>query len=76
MNVALELLLGTVTEAGTVTEVLLEVRATTVPPWGAAANKVTVPVLDAPPTTDVGFRVTDLTVPGLTVRTAELVVFE
>ena len=55
---------ATVTDAGTVALVLLELRLTTEPPVGAAADSVTVPVLDAPPATDVGLRAILLTVTG------------
>jgi len=51
---------ATVTEAGTVaTAVLLLVSITTVPPAGAAADTVTVPVLVAPPTRFAGLSVTE-----------------
>lgn len=39
---------------------LLDASDTNEPPTGAAADKVTVPVLDAPPATDVGFKETEL----------------
>src|SRR5512137_1228009 len=48
----------TVTEAGTVADALLEERLTAVPPVGAAAVSVTVPVEDDPPVTAVGFTET------------------
>lgn len=41
-------------------EALLDASDTTRPPAGATADNVTVPVLDAPPATDVGFNVTEL----------------
>jgi len=44
----------TVTLAGTVAFGLLDERLMTEPPAGAAVKRVTVPVADAPPTTDVG----------------------
>lgn len=50
---------ATATEVGTVaTDALLPVRFTTIPPAGAAALSVTVPVADPPPNTEVGFSVT------------------
>ena len=50
---------GTVTLAGTVARVTAElVRVTTVPPAGAAALSVTVPVTAIPPTALVGFTET------------------
>lgn len=52
---------ATVTEAGTVALELLEASVTTDPPVGAATCKVTVPVLAAPPATEVGERVTEAT---------------
>lgn len=64
VNVAVVWPSATVTVAGTVAALLSDdVRLTTVPPAGAAASKVTVPVLDVPPMTDAGFRDTLLT-PG------------
>ena len=47
---------GTVTLAATVAAVvLLDFSVTTVPPAGAGPLRVIVPVLEAPPFTDVGF---------------------
>ena len=47
---------GTVTDAATVAAVvLLDFSVTTVPPAGAGPFNVIVPVLEAPPFTDVGF---------------------
>ena len=51
---------GTVTETGTFAETLELVSVTTTPPAGAAADNVTVPVTPAPPTTDAGLTVTDV----------------
>jgi hypothetical protein len=62
---------ATVTVDGIVALVLLELKLTAVPPVGAAVLRVTVPVKDVPPTTDAELRVTELTVIGFTVRTAE-----
>jgi len=45
---------GTVTLFGGTALVVLEVKSTTVPPYGAGPFSVTVPVDDDPPTTDVG----------------------
>lgn len=60
-NVAVVAPDATVTDAGTFALELLEASDTTVPPVGAAAERVTVPVLEAPPATEVGLRVTELT---------------
>jgi hypothetical protein len=50
---------ATVTDAGTWTAaVLLEVKLTTAPPAGAGPLRVTVPVEEAPPATDVGLTLT------------------
>ena len=51
-------------------DALLDASDTTKPPAGAAADKVTVPVLDAPPATDVGFNVTDVRDAAVIVRLA------
>ena len=48
---------ATVTLAGTVAAALLRDNVTTVPPLGAAAVRVTVPVALAPPVTALGFSV-------------------
>src|SRR4051794_41934643 len=59
-NVAVLAAAATVTDAGTdAAVVLLLTSDTTAPPTGAAALRVTVPVLPAPPVTDAGFSVTD-----------------
>lgn len=50
---------GTVTEAGTVVAELLSERLTTAPPAGALPESVTVPVLEVPPGTEVGFTETE-----------------
>lgn len=70
VNVAVDEPAGTVTEAGTVAAVLLLVRATAVPPVPAGPESVTVPVDVEPPTTVVGFKVSDCTTEGSTFRTA------
>lgn len=62
VNVAVVEPAATVKVAGTVALALLDFSVTTVPPVGAAAERVTVPVLDEPPATDVGLSVTELTV--------------
>ena len=63
---------ATVTDAGTdAAVVLLLTSDTTAPPTGAAAPRVTVPVLPAPPVTEVGFSVTDAN-GGFTVSVAAL----
>jgi hypothetical protein len=65
---------GTVTVAGTVAAaVLLLERVTVAPPVGAGPVKVTVPVDDVPPITEVGLSVTELRVAAETVRVAVLV---
>jgi hypothetical protein len=75
VNVAEVAPAGTDTDVGTVAaEVLLDIKATETPPVGAADPSVTVPVEVVPPTTVVGFRVTELTDGALTVRLAEAVV--
>ena len=59
VKVALVAPAATMTLAGTVaTAVLLLERVTSAPPEGAAAVKVTVPVVELPPTTDVGLTLT------------------
>jgi hypothetical protein len=50
---------ATVTEAGSVAERLLLASAIEMPPAGAAAVKVTVPVAEFPPTTLVGDTATE-----------------
>src|SRR5271167_2252662 len=64
---------ATVTLAGTVAAALLLDKVTDSPPVGAALPKVTVPVDEVPPVTEVGFSVTDDTTGGFTVNTAVLV---
>ena len=65
---------GTVTDAGSVAFVLLEVRLTVMPPDGATPFKVTVPVDVSPPTTVLGFNDTLVTAGGLIVSVVVLVV--
>jgi len=59
-----------VTLAGVVAELLLSDNVTTAPPLGAGPFNVTVPVELAPPVTVVGFRVKEVSAPGLIVREA------
>jgi hypothetical protein len=66
---------ATVTLAGTcAAAVLLLDRVTAAPPAGAAPFKVTVPVEEVPPITEVGLKVTELSVAAVTVKVAVLVV--
>jgi hypothetical protein len=58
VNVALVAPAGTVTLEGVEAVDELSLSDTTIPPLGAAAVNVTVPVEDVPPTTDVGLRLT------------------
>jgi hypothetical protein len=64
---------ATVTDAGTwAAAVLFELRLTTAPPVGAGPSRVTVPVEDTPPTTEVGDRPTEERPAGVTVKVAVL----
>src|SRR5436305_6803925 len=73
-NVAVVVPAGTVTETGTEAAVALLVTSdTTAPPTGAAAPRVTVPVLPAPPVTEAGLRASDDT-SGFTVTAAVFVI--
>jgi len=75
LKVAVLLPAATVTEAGTLVDALLLDRETEIPPVGAVALKVTVPIEDAPPTTLVGFSETEERVglaDGVTVSAAVL----
>jgi hypothetical protein len=64
-NVLLVLPADIVTDAGTVaTEVLLLLSVTTAPPVGATPVRVAVPVELAPPVTEVGFKLTALSMLG------------
>jgi hypothetical protein len=66
--VAVVLPAKTVTLAGTwAAAVLLLVRLTTAPPVGAGLSSVTVPVEGFPPSTEVGFRLMELSLAGVTV---------
>jgi len=70
VNVAVVLPLGTVTDAGTVAELLLLVSVTTSPPGPAASLSVSVPIALLPPRTEVGVTVKDPRPQGLIVRIA------
>ena len=61
---------ATVTELGTVALDVLDESVTTVPPVPAGPLKVTVPVEEWVPVTDVGFKVNEVSVAGLMVRVA------
>ena len=61
---------ATVTLAGGVAAALLLDKVTVSPPVGAALPKVTVPVDELPPVTEVGFIVREETTGGFTVRVA------
>lgn len=72
VKVALLLPAGTVTLAGTLAAPLLLERVTCAPPAGAGPLSVTVPVDDCtPPTTLLGFNVSEETVGGVTVSEAD-----
>ncbi len=62
---------ATVTELGAVALVLLDDRLTDIPPVGATPVRVTVPVDEVPPVTEVGLSETPLRVGGLMVRVAD-----
>ena len=71
VNVAVVDPAGTVTLGGTVVAfVLLVERATTAPSAGAGPFKVTVPVEEEPPGTDVGFSVSEVRTRGRMVNEA------
>jgi len=72
VNVAVVAPAATVTEAGTVALVLLDDRVTAAPPVPAALERVTVPVEEFPPETDVGLTATEVTVGPLIVSVAVL----
>jgi len=60
VNVAVVAPAATVTLAGTVATAVLVLSATITPPAGAAAFRVTVPVDDVPPVTDLGLKLNEL----------------
>lgn len=70
VNVAVVAAEGTVTLAGTVALIELDVKVTTTPAAGAAALRVTVPVEFVPPVTDVGDTDSPLNPPGVMVSDA------
>jgi hypothetical protein len=70
VNVALELPVAIVTEAGVTALVLLSESDTTMPPVGAGPVSVTVPVEEAPPVTLGGFMArAEIPTVEVTVRT-------
>jgi len=67
---------GTVTDVGTVAEELLEDKVTVAPPVGANTGIVTeFPVVEPPPTTDVGLSVNAIRLVVKTSKVAEAVPF-
>ena len=74
MKVAVVAFASTVTLAGTCAAALLLDSVTTVPLDGALPFKVTVPVEEAPPTTETGLRATEVRVAAVTVNPALRVV--
>jgi len=69
VNIADVALAGTTTDAGTVVDPEL-LDKSTVMPVGAGPFKVTVPVDDIPPATVVGFKLSEFSAGGETVRIA------
>jgi len=70
VNIADVALAGTTTDAGTVVDPELLDKSTVMPPVGAGPFKVTVPVDDIPPATVVGFKLSEFSAGGETVRIA------
>lgn len=68
VNVAVVVPEATVTDVGGVALRLLELRPTTIPPDCAMPFRVTVPVAELPPTTDVGTTARPIRDGGLTVK--------
>lgn len=62
-----------VTDAGGLAALLLLLRLTIIPPFGAADDIVAVPVAEVPPTTAVGLTLMDANVGGLIVSVADRV---
>ncbi len=73
LNVAAVLPAATVTDAGTVAALSLLDSVTTIPPVGAALERVTVPVDGDPPRTAAGLTLTEVRVSGSIVSFAEAV---
>jgi len=70
-KVAVVALAATVTLGGTVAAATLLLDSVTIaPPAGAGPVKVTVPVEEVPPITDVGFRVREVRAADVTVKLA------
>jgi len=68
VNVAVLAFAGTITLTGTVaSELLLLLSATKAPDEGAGPFRVTVPVDEFPPTTELGLNVTEVTWGGITI---------
>ena len=61
---------ATVTVAGTTALVVLELSLTVIPPAGATLPRVTVPVVEVPPITEVGATLSEEIVGALIVRAA------
>jgi hypothetical protein len=74
VNIALEAPLGMMTVAGTVALPLLDESEIVAPTDGAAPFRVTVPVAEPPPPTDVGFIVNPVSVAGVIVSVVVVVV--
>jgi hypothetical protein len=75
VKVAVVALAATVTVGGTCAAALLPLdRVTTAPPAGAGPLSVTVPTEVAPDGTAVGFRLTEVSTGGVTVKLAFCVV--
>lgn len=70
VNVAVVAPAATVTVAGTFAMVELEVTLTAIPAVGAGLPRVTVPVAEVPPITDVGATFSDVTVGAVIVKIA------
>ena len=64
----------TVIDGGTVADGLVVERETTAPPGGAKPSRATDPRTGFPPTTEVAFKATDISLAGITVSRAEALV--